>query len=103
MHGAPCGPAVDQLDRGKLDDAVAEVRLQSRGFGVEDELAHAADWLLPVALDRRLDLFDRALDLVVGQVALYALAVGERERAIDFGLELAQPESLRDGRRRLVG
>ena len=36
--------------------------------------------LAPVAPDRRLDLVDRALDLVVGQIALRALAVGERER-----------------------
>src|SRR4030095_9746122 len=57
--------------------------------------------LPPVALDGSLDLRDRALDLVIGQVALRSLAVGQRQRAIDFGLELAQAQSLGYRRRRL--
>src|SRR5881392_1608529 len=59
--------------------------------------------LPPVALNRRLDFGNRTLDLVVGQVTLRALAVGERKRTIDLGLEFAQPKSLGNRRRRLVG
>jgi hypothetical protein len=32
--------AIDQLDAADLDDAVSLLRLQPRGFGVEDDLAH---------------------------------------------------------------
>src|SRR5208283_5886782 len=59
--------------------------------------------MLPaVAFDRRLDLRDRALDLVVSQIALRTLAVGQGERAIDLGLKLAQAQGLGNRRRRLV-
>ncbi len=33
-------PPVHELDRADLDDAVAELRLEAGGFGVEDDLAH---------------------------------------------------------------
>src|SRR6185503_3216775 len=33
--------AIDQLDAADLDDAMSLLRLQPRGFGVEDDLAHA--------------------------------------------------------------
>jgi hypothetical protein len=56
-----------------------------------------------VALDRRLDLVDRFLDLVLGQVALAALAVGERQRRVELGRELAERQRFGDRRQRLVG
>ena len=40
VHGAARRPTVDQLQRGDLDDAVALPRIEARGFGVDDDLAH---------------------------------------------------------------
>jgi hypothetical protein len=45
-----------------------------------------------IPLDCRLDFLDRALDFVVGQVALRAFTVGQGQRPVDFGLEFAQAE-----------
>ncbi len=113
--------AIDDLDGRDLDNAMALLGIESRRFGVEDDVTHepsvrddplggrdfariaSVPILPPVALDGGLDFGNRALDLVVGQVALRALAVGERKRAIDLGLEFAQTESLGDRRGRLVG
>ena len=58
--------------------------------------------LLPILLDRRLDLGDRALDLVVGQIALDAGAIGQRQRTFELRFELAELERI-GRRRRLIG
>jgi hypothetical protein len=41
VEGAPGEPAIDDLDRGKLYDAMAQGDFQAGGLGVEDYLAHA--------------------------------------------------------------
>ena len=58
--------------------------------------------LLAIFLNRRLDLRDRVLDLVVGEVALDARPIVQRERAFELRLELAGLERV-GRRRRLVG
>ena len=35
------GPPVDEFERRELDDAMAELRVEARGFRVDDELAHS--------------------------------------------------------------
>ena len=41
VEGAPRRHVVDELDRADLDDPVAGVRIETGGFGVEDDLTHA--------------------------------------------------------------
>jgi hypothetical protein len=40
MDGAARGAAVDKLDRRELDDPMTLLRVESRGFGIDDDLAH---------------------------------------------------------------
>ena len=42
VEAAPGRHVVDELDRPDLDDAVAGVRVEAGGLGVEDDLTHAA-------------------------------------------------------------
>jgi hypothetical protein len=42
MKAAAGAAAIDQLDAADLDDAMPLLRLQPRGFGVEDDLPHGA-------------------------------------------------------------
>ena len=100
MAVAPGESPVDDLDGGDLDDPMTLLRIEAGGFGVEEELAHVRrGWpLLSVFLDRRLNLGDRALDFVVGQIALRARAIGQRDGVLDLRLELPELEII--GRRR---
>ena len=41
VHVAAGRPPVDELERRELDDAVALLRVEAGGLGVEDDLAHA--------------------------------------------------------------
>ncbi len=41
VQRAPGGPAVDHLHRGELDDAMPLLGIETRRFGIEDDLAHA--------------------------------------------------------------
>ena len=41
MERAAGAPPVDELDAADLDDAMAQLRLEPGGFGVEDDLPHA--------------------------------------------------------------
>src|SRR6516225_7046326 len=57
MEGATARPAVDELDAADLDDAVIELGLESRGLGVEYDLAHGARvyrnaWLAKASIAR---------------------------------------------------
>jgi hypothetical protein len=42
MQVASRQAAVDHLDAGHFDDAVAEAGFEAGGFGIEEDLAHAA-------------------------------------------------------------
>jgi hypothetical protein len=41
QDAAPRRPAIDELDSGDLDDAVALLGIETGGLGVENDLAHA--------------------------------------------------------------
>ena len=101
MHGAAGGTPIDDFDRRDFDDAVAKIGLEAGGFSVQDKLTHAP--LLSIALDSRLDLFDGSFDFVVGEIALHAFAIGQRQRPVDLGLKFTEPHGLCYRRRRLVG
>src|SRR5512146_2525082 len=97
-------------DRDSWNSRYAERRFMGRysrssaaGIPIPAPLVGCSHASAPIAFDRRLDLLDGPLDLVVRQIALHALAIGERERAIDLGLELPEAERLGDGGRGLVG
>ena len=40
VHVTTSEPAINHLDAGDLDDAVAQLRIEAGGFGVEDDVAH---------------------------------------------------------------
>src|SRR6185437_3456016 len=66
------------------------------------ELQGRGAMLLPEFLNRRLDLRDRPLDFVLGEIACGAAAVAERHRVLEAGAEFAGPELVGD-RAGLVG
>jgi hypothetical protein len=39
MPHSPARDAIDELETGDLDDAVAVRRIEARGFGIDDDLA----------------------------------------------------------------
>ena len=52
MEGAARDPAMQHLDAADLDDAMTQLRFQSRGLRVEDDLSHELSltqsvWLMP--------------------------------------------------------
>src|SRR5690242_15202249 len=67
------------------------------------DLQSNARALFSVLLDRRLNLRDRAFDLVVGQIAMRSAPLGERHRLVDLGGELAHSERIGDRGLRFVG
>ena len=70
---------IDQLDAADFDDAMALLRLEARGFGVEDDLAHDA------RSDRCAQRLHDAGLLIFGQVRMHRQAEHAPAAASDTG------------------